>query len=123
MPQTDHYEGPGLAMSAPIFEALQFGVDYSELQKTAGYKRLMEFLRGRAAAALQAMRDAPYAEDRVKANFQFQWQLCEDVIRDIEREISSRIALAKSVTKDLDISQLAAEGFAMKFEHGEDDEE
>jgi hypothetical protein len=120
MPET---ENPGLQISPEIFEILQAGVDYSELEKTAGYRRLMKYLKGRTDAALQAMRDAPYADDKVRLGFLIQWQFCEDIVRDIQNEIKDRMALASSIVKDLDVNTAAREGFAHKFGNDERGEE
>ena len=113
---------PGLALTPETFEIIQAGTDFAELQKTQGFTRIMNFLKGRRDAALKTMRDAPYAEDRVRLGFLIQWQFCEDQLRDLENHIQDSIALARRVVKDINVSELAKEGFAYTLGNSNDDE-
>lgn len=119
-PETE-YTGPGTEMSAEIMEILQTGMDFGELQKSTGHQRLMTFLKGRAEAALQAMREAPYASDQIRLGLMLEWQFCEDVIRDLENHIHDSIQRARNTIKDVNVSELAREGFVLRFGVVEDE--
>lgn len=102
-PENENYAG--LALTPDILAILQAGLDFRELEKSEGYRRLMRFLRGRAEAALKTLKDAPYADDRTRLSLLFQWQLCEDVVRDVEFHVRDVIKLARSVSKDVEIGR------------------
>jgi len=114
------YTGPGLALDAENMEILQAGMDFHDLQKTPGYRRVMKFLKARSDMALKTMRDAPIGDDKIRLEMLLQWQFCEDVIDAIDDHIDQAMRLAQSTIKDLNVNELAREGFAIRF--GNDDE-
>lgn len=111
----------GLVMSPEVLAILQGGIEYSELEKSAGYRRLLTYLEARAAATLEELLNATTLDDRTQLGLVIAWREREKMIADIKSEIRSAMQLARSTTADLDVTTAQREGFALKF-NGDDDE-
>ncbi len=107
------YDG-GISIDPSQFDAVQKGKAYRELLKSAGYKLLLDYMELRTSLALKAVREAKFADDRVKANFQLIWAEREEMTQDIEREVQRGIAIGKEVIEDLRETNVDI-GFPMDF--------
>lgn len=117
----EEHIGPGLTMNPEVFAVLQTAIDFSELEKSAGYRRLLAFLELKSTEAGEALLNGDKQNDREQVRLVIVWRERERIIADIKAEIHSSIANAKSVTRDLNVTTAQREGFDLIF-NGDDEE-
>jgi hypothetical protein len=117
----EEYTGPGLAMNPELFAILQTATDFSELQKSAGYRRLLGFLEAKSTEAGEALLNGDKQDDREQVRLVIAWREREKIIADIKMEIQRAISSARSVTRDLNVTTAQREGFALMF-NGDDEQ-
>lgn len=114
--------GPGLSMTPDMFKAITAGMEYAELRKSAGYKRLMGFLQERTLEAGEALLNAQLLDDRSQIRLVCAWRERQKIIADIVAEIEQKIHHAKTATADVDVTMAQREGLALNF-NGDDEGE
>ena len=113
------FDGGEWTIPPQILDIIQKGADYSELSRSAGYRRILQYLEGRAKEALLALRNAETAEDRHKLDLQWIWREREKMLEDLRKEIDHGIAAGRDTAKDIDQHAIAAVG---PFSFGDDEQ-
>ena len=105
----------GFQLSPGLLEAVHKAAAYRDLEKSDGYRRLLDFMEKRSNLRLAAMREAPLAEDRIQLQLQLMWRESEKALEDIQIEIQHGIAMGREIAEELDRSALIDAGLPMDF--------
>lgn len=115
-----NFDGGNFQVPPELLQIIEKGAAYRDLEQSDGYRKLLDFLESRSNQALIAMRESKFAEDRVRARLQDIWQLWEEMIVDVEKEVQRGIAYGRDAARELTEADAVRAGAPMVF--GDDDD-
>lgn len=101
-----------IAIDPAQLATIQKGKAYEILERSEGYRLLLDYLEKRTSLALKAVSDCEDGNDRKKLDLMLAWRECGRLLDDVQIEVGRGIESGKDALKDLQSSDSEA---AMTF--------